>query len=859
MIQNLDGPWMFRVAGRLKGKAPRNLGLNQWMAGHMPGTIHYQLQKLGKISDPFYGRNELDVQWVDEQDWELRRTFEVSKADCAKGRRQALFDGLDTIAEIFLNGKRVGRSINMFRQVVCDLGSALRPGTNEIRVLLKSPTAYAWGQARRHRYRVNTDPDFKWETGESRENRRSWIRKVQCQFGWDWGLYLAVSGLWKPARVECSDSPRLTSLQTRQQHEGPTGKPRRVNLFFSARLEAPSATQGELEILCGSKRVRMPARLQKGENRIEARLTIDQPRLWWPNGQGEQLLYHVQVVWRDESGETSRLDKKIGLRTLELVTQKDRSKDGAPGESFYFKVNGRPVFMKGANWIPPDAFVDRCTPAVYRHLLASMREAHMNMVRVWGGGWYEQDFFYDLCDELGILVWQDFMMACAVYPDTPEFIRELTEEARYQIRRLSDHACLALWNGDNEDLSGLTHWWWTKAPGGKKLPAIYRKTMTALKSVCETEDKTRRFWLSSPSNGSFGGGDPDDLNRGDVHYWKVWHGGRPFSDYLSVKPRFVSEFGFQSFPEPRSVKEVVPAQEMNPSSWVMEHHQRSPKGNLLITNTLAREMPIPKDFDSFCFASQINQAMAIRTAVEHWRRLRPWCMGALFWQINDLWPVASWSSIDYQGRWKVLQHEAARFFSPLLVSLETNEKEVAVWATNDLPQDLKLEGKLESFTWAGRKVKSLPVKGKLRAGESRKLLALQPEGLLEKRMHPREIIIFVRLEEGSVSVENYAVLVPWKWAPVEKPKMKMALREGKEGLELFVQARNPVPFFHAELQGLEGHFGGDWRVLRPGAKMTLPWVPHVNRGAKIPTLAQARSRLRVLSLYDLVDHSLPRP
>ncbi|HUO57418.1 MAG TPA: glycoside hydrolase family 2 protein [bacterium] len=854
MIQSLDGQWMFRLAGALKGKAPRNLGLNQWMPAQMPGTVHYQLQKLGKIADPFYGRNELEVQWVDEQDWELRRSFEATAGDCAKARRQLIFDGIDTIAEIFLNGKRVGKSINMFRQVVCDLGTALKSGTNEIRVLLKSPTAYAWGEARRHRYQVNTDPDFKWETGEARESRRAWIRKVQCQFGWDWGLYLAVSGLWQPTRLECSNAPRLASLQTRQTHLGPTGNPRQVRLRFTARLEASRPTGGELQILCGGKKVRVSARLNKGENQVAAEIVLDQPRLWWPSGQGEQPLYPVEVVWLDESGETSKLHKKIGLRTLELVTQKGRSKDGKPAQSFYFKVNGRPVFMKGANWIPPDAFSDRCTPAVYRHLLSSMKEAHMNMVRVWGGGWYEQEFFYNLCDEMGILVWQDFMMACAVYPGTSEFIHELTEEARYQVRRLSDHACLALWSGDNENLSGIAHWWWTKIPGGKRYPAMYRRYMSALRDTCEKEDPTRRFWLSSPSNGAFNAGDPDDLNRGDVHYWKVWHGGRPFSDYLTVKPRFVSEFGFQSFPEPRTLTAVVPKKEMNPSSWVMEHHQRSPKGNLLITNTLAREMPIPKDFDSFCYASQINQAMAIRTAVEHWRRLKPWCMGTLYWQVNDLWPVASWSSMDYHGRWKVLHHEAARFYSPLLASLEVSEKTLSVWATSDSPKAVNLKGRLESFTWGGRKVKSLSVNGRLKAGESRKLLAVDFARLLEKGMHPREIIVFIRLEGPGIHAENHAILVPWKWAPVEKPRLQAALRNGQNGLELAVQTHTVVPFFHAELQGLEGHFAGDWRVLRPGAKYNFPWVAHTERGAFTPGLAEVRSKLKTLSLYDLVDH-----
>ncbi|HJT24383.1 MAG TPA: glycoside hydrolase family 2 protein, partial [bacterium] len=446
---SLDGEWKFRVAGPLRGAAPRDLNLHQWMRGTMPGTIHYQLQKLGKIPDPFYGRNELDLQWIDEQDWELVKEVRVTPQEAAQGRQELIFDGIDTVAEIFLNGKKVGQSFNMFRQVVVDVWGGLKAGSNEIRVLLKSPTRYARAQAAQNHYKANADKEFKWETGEARESRRSWIRKVQCQFGWDWGVYLATSGLWKSSRLECSDAPRIASVQTQQIHQGPSEKPNKVILKVIARLLATSPQAGVLKVRCGGQEERVRVRLKRGENRLKAELILNKPELWWPAGQGSQPLYGLEVVWQGDNGETSGLAKRLGLRTLELVRAKD-----AGGESFFFKVNGRPVFMKGANWIPADAFIDRCTSERYRHWLTSMVEAHMNMVRVWGGGQYELDVFYNLCDEMGILVWQDFMMACALYPDTPGFIQELTEEARYQVRRLSDHPCIALWCGDNEDLGG---------------------------------------------------------------------------------------------------------------------------------------------------------------------------------------------------------------------------------------------------------------------------------------------------------------------------------------------------------------------------------------------------------------------
>ncbi len=819
----------------------------------MPGTIHFHLQKLGKIPDPFYSRNELDLQWVDGQDWELRKKFTVTREDCARRRCQLVFDGIDTIAEVFLNGKTVGKSANMFRQVVCEAGKALQPGQNEIRIVLKSPTAYARREARKNSYQVDTDKTFKWETGEERETRRSWIRKVQCHFGWDWGLYLAVSGLWQSARLECSDAPRIASVQVAQNHIGPVGKPKQVQLEIMVHLESAKEEGGILRVKCGEAVSQYFIFLQPGENKTTVCLALESPHLWWTSGQGEQTLYPLQVEWESSKGETVRVEKKIGLRTIELVTQPDRV-GAEKGESFYFKVNGRPVFMKGANWIPPDALVDRCTPEIYRHLLESMAQANMNMVRVWGGGWYEQDVFYDLCDELGLLVWQDFMMACAVYPDTKEFIKEIRQEALYQVRRLSSHACIALWCGDNENLSGLKHWWTQAITGRKDYPAIYRRVMDALKETCEKEDPTRRFWVSSPSNGYYQG-EPDDTNRGDVHYWKVWHGGQPFENYLSVKPRFASEFGFQSFPEIATLAPVVPPSEWNPSSWVMEHHQRSGRGNILITHTLARELPIPKNFESFCRASQINQALAMKTAVEHWRRLKPHCMGTLYWQLNDLWPVASWSSIDYRGRWKVLHHLAERFYAPLMVSLEATNGDLKVWVTSDLPNALDLTGELESITWEGRVIRRIPLKVRLGAGESRQVLKVPISGLLKKGMHRRDAICFVRLKGGKFESENQTTLVPWKWVPLPQPRFKTSLRIRLGNLELLAQTNRVTPFFHAEIKGREGHFSGIGQTLRPGRKYVFPWVPHYQEG--LPSLTEARKQARVSSFYDLFDHSHP--
>ena len=840
----LDGPWQFRLANDPSATP----ALARWMPATVPGTVHHHLQLMGKIPDPHDGRNELDLQWIDEKDWEWGREIHVPADAIQQPRQELIFDGLDTVATIFLNGQEVGRSANMFRQVVCDVKGVLRAGRNELRILLKSPTAYAKATAERGAERVPAG-DWKWQTGEARLTYRAWIRKVQCHFGWDWGLYLATSGIWQSCRLECAAALRIASLKVTQHFKGPPHAPDAVTLNLDACVFAVRPCKGTFTFRCADETISLPASIRSGESTLSTTLTLTSPKIWWPAGQGGQPLYTVTLEWTDaDGGATPSLSRRIGLRTVELVREADKSPDGQPAESFYFRINGRPIYAKGANWIPPDQFVDRCTPNVYRHLLTSMVKANMNIVRVWGGGWYEQSIFYDLCDELGLMVWQDFMMACALYPDTREFLDELTAEATYQIRRLHAHPSIVLWCGDNEDAEAV--WgWWKNSPDFARNVKIYTRVMTTLKKTVEAEDDTRAFWLSSPSNDDFNG-ECTDPNRGDVHYWTVWHGKQPFSNYYTVKPRFASEFGFQSFPEPRTIRAVVPKEEINPSSRVMEHHQRSPDGNMLITNTMAREMRIPRDFDSFCWVSQINQAMAIRTAVEHWRRLRPWCMGTIYWQINDLWPVASWSSIDYHGRWKVLHHYAARFYAPLLGSIVHEGSKVTVWATSDLPKALEIEGELEVFTWAGKRIARQPITGALKAGASRSLCAFAISDLLKGKTQPHEVCLFLRLRSDGISHENFATLVPWKWITLPAPKIKASLRDA---LELTATSDQVVPFFHAELTGMEGHFTGDWQVMRPGTKYVMRWVPHVDRGATMPRIADARRALKTLSLHDTYE------
>ncbi len=866
----LDGPWTLRLWGRPRGAVPQVRQLLKGVPARVPGTVHVALQQAGIVADPFQGREELAQQWIDEQDWVLEREVVLAPEDCACARRQLLFDGIDTIAEVRWDARTLARSANMFRAVACELPADVRPGRHRLRVIIRSPTRWARAAAARMGGQPREDA-FRWQTGESRGTWRTAIRKTQCHFGWDWGTYLATSGIWQRARLHCSDAPRITAVRTTQAHHGPVGAPRRVDLSVSVALEGARAGRGEVVgVLMGGPMPRddrrerrvisasSPVRLARGASEATLSFAIEDPILWWPAHEGAQYLYYLSVHCQDERGNrTPDTLVQVGLRTIAVETPDGRAPDGKPAQGLRFVVNGRPIWAKGANWIPPDQFVERCTAGVYRHLLESMVDAHMNMVRVWGGGWYEQEAFYDLCDELGILVWQDAMMACGFYPDHRAFLAELDAEVRHQVRRLSRRTCIALWCGDNEDNTGVAHWWRDAGTLASRL-ARYRRTIGVVARAVAAEDPTRRFWPSSPCSGAISA-HPDDPNRGDVHYWAVWHGRQPFSNYLSVRPRFVSEFGFQSFPESRTLAACVPAAELNPSSRVMEHHQRSNDGNLLITNTMAREMRIPKDFDAFCWVSQINQAMAIRTAVEHWRRLKPWCMGTIYWQLNDLWPVASWSSIDWHGRWKVLQHAAKRFFAPLLPSLAVAGGALEAWATSDIDAPLALAATLRVVALDGRTVATRRWRMRLRAQESRRLARLELSELLPRGIEAHTALCFLRLDAAradgaAISAENYAPLVPWKWLALEAPRVSHRLAAEDGALALTVRPRTVVPFFHAELHGLEGRFDGDWDVLRPERDYRLTWVPHRARGARQPTLAEARKRLRTMSLWDTYAH-----
>ncbi|MCB2156558.1 glycoside hydrolase family 2 protein [bacterium] len=636
----------------------------------VPGCVHLDLLAAGRISDPFVAENEDDCQWVSREVWSYRRAFDVDQATLDCDRIVLRCHGLDTLAEVFMNGVKIGDANNMFRTWEFDVKSVLRLGANDIEVRFQS--ALLFTEAKQSERKLPN-----WSEGNEKLVGGPWVRKCQSNYGWDWGPKLVTCGIWKDIELVGFSFGRLQDAHF-QQHHGADGV--RIQLTVEAEMVTSSQATARAFILDGGAVV-AECEAAFSEGKVTLSATITRPKLWWPNGMGEAHLYELRVELLDKGGFVRDVvGKRIGLRRLELQRHADEW-----GESFQFAANGVPFFAKGANWIPADALLPRASAGDYRRLLDDAVGVNMNMLRVWGGGVYECEEFYDICDELGICVWQDFMFACAGYPSfDAAWMRNFELEAEEQIRRLRHRASLALWCGNNELEQGIVAETWTDtAMSWEDYSALFDEL---LPSVIARLDPDTDYWPSSAHSPI---GDRCDFNNptcGDAHLWDVWHGRKPFEWYWTSTHRFCSEFGFQSFPEPRSVEFYAPADERNITSYVMEHHQRSGIGNATIIDYMLSWFRLPCGFENTLWLSQILQAAAIQYAVEHWRRNMPRTMGALYWQLNDCWPVASWSSIDYFGRWKALHYAAKRFFAPVMLSVVDDPKaaKFSLHITSDL-------------------------------------------------------------------------------------------------------------------------------------------------------------------------------
>lgn len=774
-------------------------------AAKVPGDVHSALFAAGLMKDPYFGRNEKDVQWVARGDWSFERTFDISE-DLLRQKSVVLrLEDCDTFATVQLNGREIGRTSNRFRGWEFDAKKALKAGRNVL--TLRFESAWRVGDAlaaKAGRVHPMSCEDFAWF------NNGAFIRKPACHRGWDWGLAQMTTGPCGTVKLIGSDGDRIVYVYTDQTFNDDLSH---CTLDIFAEMVSGTIVTNRLE--------------------------IDNPPLWWPNGAGERKFYEYEV---EIAGE--KLRRKVGLRKIEL----DKS-NGAVA----FKVNNRSIFMKGANWIPCDAFDARQTPERYRDLLGSAAAANMNMIRVWGGGQYEKDCFYDICDELGILLWHDGMFSCAVYPGDPAFLEEVRAETVHQIKRLRDHASIALWCGDNECV-GAARGWYVDRITPEQRPSYIEETKrryAVQAEAIQASDPKRAFWPSSPCAGEadFEHDAWHEDGKGDMHIWTVWAENKPFSDYYRYRPRFCSEFGFQSFSSREVAETYCAPGNVRSGHPDFEWHQKNVGGNDRIRKTFVRYFREPVDMDGVLYLSQIQQALAIKTAVEFWRTLRPQCMGTLYWQLNDLWPVASWSSLEYGGKWKNLHYHAKRFFAPVTVVARPSEDDASVefWAVNDTAEFVaaSVSGRLMSVA-DGAELGFVHEDFRLKP-DSATLLRTVPVEEFGEDLATKFAALELRATVGGrpIVARNDWFFAPFKDMPLAKAKVNAVVKADGGEWTVALSTDKPAFFVWANVKGVRGEFDDNSFTLLPQEPRTL----HFKAKGKVSE-EEFRRALSVMHLAD---------
>ena len=751
----LDGMWKLR-----------DTKSDRWIPAQVPGTVLGALLDQKKTEDPFWRENEQAAKELFYKDYEYERSFFVPDSLLGQKKIDLVCLGIDTLSEIYINGVLLAVTANMHRTWRLPCRDLLKPGENSLRIRLFSPLAYIEG------YKTDYSKNITF-TAAGAISGNQYLRKAHSMFGWDWGLQIPDAGIWRDVFLEGYSTARLKDVEILQDHE-----PGRVLLTVNTTLDIVETAVYELEITVTDPDGGIIRSTQETRTTCDSRqVVIENPQLWWPNDYGAQPLYSVCVTLRRSAEKIQEKSLTIGLRTLSISRDKDTW-----GSEFAFIVNGIKIFTRGANYIPEDTVYSRISPETIESLIAASAVSHFNCLRVWGGGYYPSDTFYDLCDRYGLIVWQDLMYACNVYELTRAFEENIIEETKDNVRRIRHHASLGMWCGNNEIESGWDHWPEMMNHSPELKSDYIRQFEEILPRVTAENDRRTFYWRSSPSSGGYFD-EPDDENRGDTHYWDVWHGLKPFSEFQNHYFRFCSEFGFQSFPCMKTIETFTLPKDRNIFSKVMEAHQKNGTANAKILHYISEQFLYPKDFESLLYVSQVLQGIAVKSGVEHWRRNRDRCMGALYWQLNDNAPVASWSGIDYFGRWKALQYMAGKFYAPLAASFERRGDTFSLHISSELlaPCRLHIAVTMKTFAFAVLSETSFDII--MEPLSSRKVFGKDYSALASGRADTCFLQYTLTDESGKI-ISDTALFVPDKYAALPVPCLTAAVRESGAGFKV---------------------------------------------------------------------------
>jgi len=803
----IDQNWQFSEANT-----------NEWRTASVPGCVHTDLLSHNLIKDPFYRLNEHDVQWIDKKDWEYKTTIAVDKTILNNDKIALNFAGIDTYADVYLNDKLILEADNMFRGWEVECKHLLTEGENTLRIYFHSPIKIGLDIYDNYPYVVQSSANDLAKIGQVPGEK--WVsphvRKAPYQFGWDWGPRLVSSGIWEPITLKAWSVAQLKNIHTRQI----TLSDEQAQLISIFEIEAKQDESARLSIFIDDKEIQSAqVKLQEGTHTYDFNFTINNPQKWWSNGLGKAHLYDLKGILTT-SGGTEKYEHTLGLRTIELVREDDKV-----GRSFYFKLNGEPVFMKGANYIPNDVFLDRVSPEKYEHIIKSAADCHFNMLRVWGGGIYEKEIFYDLCDKYGILVWQDFMFACNMYPGHPEFLESVKQEAEYNVRRLRNHPSIALWCGNNEILGAWFGWGWkednekTQPHGAEAMWKAYKDIfLDVLPAAVEKYDPDKQYWASSPQ-----AGDTIRTNKidGDEHDWRIWFQDVPFITYHDGAARFVSEYGFQSFPELKTVKKYTIPEDYDINSEVMKSHQRSFIGNGAIKRYMDNYYRNPRDFESFLYVGLLLQAEGIRTGIEGHRINMPTTMGSLYWQLNDVWPVASWSSIDYFGNWKALQYYTRKAFAPIIAVPDTKTDDLLIYTVSDQFNDKSAQLELKLIDFKGKELWSHNDDIIIKANTSNVVFNKTLKALL-KGINASESVLSTKLIiDGKTEYETTSYFKEAKDMNLPAPEISIITNKINNGYSITVTTDLLAKNTYICIDEAEGWFSDNYFDLLPGETRTI--------------------------------------